>query len=308
MKISQLFVYILLMFTISSCAPTTRPPIFTLPDTPPEPREIKDVNVALVLGGGGAKGIAHLGVIEVLEKHGIPIDLIVGTSAGSIVGAMYADYKDSKLLYDQLIKIKKWDLIDISFADSLSFFSELRGPAQGYYLEDFLVRNLTVNNIEDLKIPFVAVASDLEQENAYVFDSGPIAPAVHASAAIPPVFSPVKIYGKVLVDGGVVEPVPVRVAEKYNPKVIIAVDISTTGREYGMANMLDVTGKSLSISYYLLSQLQSSRAHVLIHPDLNGYGTFDDHANKEMYEIGRKAAIRKLPEIIMELRRKKIIN
>lgn len=307
MKITNFIIGIILMLTLSSCASPAKK-FFDLPNTPPPPREIKNVNVALVLGGGGSKGIAHLGVIEVLESHGIPIDLIVGTSAGSIVGAMYADHKDSKMLYEQLIAVKKWDLLDLSIADSLSFFSDIKGPVQGYYLEEFLVTNMTVNNIEDLKIPFVAVASDVEDESAYVFDSGPIAPAIHASSAIPPVFSPVRAYGKLLVDGGIIEPVPVRIAERYNPKVIIAVDISTSGKEYALGNMLDVTGKSLSIAYYTLSQMQAAKAHILIHPNLNGYGTFDDHANDAMYEIGRKAAYRKLPEIIHELKRKKLIN
>jgi NTE family protein len=271
------------------------------PSHPLKPREIKDVNVALVLGGGGVKGIAHLGVIEVLEKNGIPIDLIVGTSAGSIIGALYANYQDSTLLHENLIHLHKWDILDISIINTFRFFSALHGPIQGYYLEEFMVKNTTVNNIEELKIPFVAVATDLNCEKAFRISSGPIATAIHASSALPPYFSPIKAYGKILVDGGVVEPVPVPTAKLYNPKVIIAVDISTSGREYTLSTMWDVTNRSLYVSYYTLSQFLAKQADVFIHPPLEGYGTFDDGNNHKLYRIGKRAAIDKLPDILHAL-------
>ncbi len=276
------------------------------PAVMPPPREIENVQVALVLGGGGAKGIAHLGVLEVLERHNIPLDLIVGTSAGSVVGAMYADYRDSKLLFDNLIKLQKWDLLDFSFLDTLYFFSDLRAPIQGYYMEDFVIKNLTVHNMEDLSIPFVAVATDLENESAFSISSGPIATAVHASSAIPPFFRPVQAYGKLLVDGGVIEPVPVFSALKYNPKMIIAVDISTSGREYVKPNMWDVTLRSMYISYYKLSQWQSHQADILIHPDCTGVGLFDDEHKQHLYNLGRNAAEKLIPEIVAKMKEKGI--
>lgn len=307
MNLRRICVGIVIMLSLSSCM-TPHKSLYEVPKHPPPPRKIENVNVALVLGGGGGRGIAHLGVLEVLEKHNIPIDLIVGTSAGSVVGAMYADYKDHKLLYQQLIKLRKWDFLDFSIADSLLFFSEMRGPVQGYYLEDFIVKNMTTHNIEDLKIPFIAVATDIEKERPYIFESGPIAIGVHASSAIPPVFTPVKVYGHVLVDGGVVEAVPVSIARRYNPKVVIAVDISINGGGTELNNMADVMNKAMSISYYTMSQMQSTKADILIHPNLNGYGTFDDHDNVYIHNLGKEAAIKKLPEIIAELRHKKIIN
>lgn len=308
MYILRTFILLIAFILLTACSSAPSKQYYTISQTPPPAREIKDVRVALALGGGGSRGIVHLGVLSVLEENNIPIDLIVGTSAGSMIGAMYADYQDSKLLYDQLIGLKKWDLLDLSLADSFYFFSELRGPVQGAYLEDFVAKNITKNRIEDLDIPFVAVATDLRASRAYTFSSGPIALGVHASSAIPPVFTPVHAYGKLLVDGGVVEPVPVKTTRLYNPQVVIAVDISTSGHDYELNNMMDVAGKSFSIAYHKLSHSQSKKADVLIHPDLEGFGTFDDDKNEILFAIGREAAKEKMPQIINMLKSKSIIH
>lgn len=304
MKIFARYLMVVAMFFVTSCAST--PQYISLPATPPPARTIENVQVALVLGGGGARGVAHLGVIEVLEKYNIPIDLIVGTSAGSLVGAFYADYQDSKMLYDNLINTSSWDLMDFSFTDAFMFFSDLKAPFQGAYLERFMVQNLSVNNIEELKIPFVAVATDLNEEKSYVFSSGSIAAAVRASTAIPPYFRPLKAYGRLLVDGGVTEPVPVKTARMYNPKLVIAVDISTTGREYTLNTMWDLTNRALAVSYYQMSQMQSRQADILIHPDCSGIGTFDDSSNYTLYKRGKAAAYQMIPQIMELLREKGI--
>jgi NTE family protein len=292
-----------IILSLVACAPTK---YITPPKHLPAPRKIEKVGVALALGGGGSKGFVHLGVIEVLEENGIPIDLIVGTSAGSIIGALYADYADSKLLKENILHINKWDILDFSIFHSLHFFVDVRGPVQGYYLEEFLVKNMTVNNMEDLRIPFIAVASDIENDRSVPISSGPVATAVHASSAIPPVFTPVKEYGMFLVDGGVTEPVPVATARQYNPKVLISVDISTPGDDLPLNNMWDVTNKSLYISYYQLSRMQSLGADVNIHPNLNGFGMFDDSQNLKLYEIGRAEALKAMPAILAELKKKGI--
>ncbi len=295
---------ILIILSLVACTAPRR--LITPPDRLPPPRKIENVNVAIALGGGGSKGFVHLGVLEVLEEYGIPIDLIVGTSAGSIMGALYADYADSQLLKENVLHISKWDILDVSLFDSLHFFIDVRGPVQGFYLEEFIVKNLTVNNMEDLKIPFVAVATDLENDRPIAISSGPVAVAVHASSAIPPVFTPVKEYGMFLVDGGVVEPVPVATARQYNPKVLISVDISTPGDDLPLNNMWDVSNKSLYVSYYALSRLQSLTSDVSIHPNLNGFGMFDDAHNQKLYEIGRQETLKLMPEILDELKKKGI--
>jgi NTE family protein len=304
MRILFRYLILVVLFVITACASTSQQII--LPDEPPTPRKIENVGVALVLGAGGARGVAHLGVIEVLEQYNIPIDLIVGCSAGSIVGAFYADYVDSKMLYENLINTHKWEFLDFSFADAFMFFSDLKAPFQGAYLERFMVQNLSVNNMEDLTIPFIAVATDLNEEKPYLFSSGSIAAAVRASTAIPPYFTPLKAYGRLLVDGGVTEPVPVKTARLFDPKLVIAVDIGTTGREYTLSTMWDLTNRALAISYYQLSQMQSHQADVLIHPDLSGIGTFDDDNNYNLYKLGKLAAHKMIPQIMELLHQKGI--
>ncbi len=286
------------------CAAPKR--LITPPDKLPPPREIKNVKVAIALGGGGSKGFVHLGVLEVLEEYGVPLDLIVGTSAGSIMGALYADYADTQLVKENVLRIKANDILDVSFFDTLHFFVDVRGPVQGLSLEEFIVKNVTELNMEDLKIPFVAVATDLENDRAVRISSGPVALAVRASASIPPVFTPVKEYGMLLVDGGVVEPVPVATAREYNPKVLISVDISTPGDDLPLNNMWDVTNKSLYISYYALSRMQSLSADINIHPNLNGFGMFDDSKNEVLYEMGRAETIKLMPQILDILKKKGI--
>lgn len=295
LNLQKKILVLVLALVLAACA-NTRMHVHT-PNKPLKDRKIENVGVALVLGSGGSRGMAHLGVIDILEKNNIPIDLIVGSSAGSIIGALYADYKDSKLLYKTLIDLRKWDILDLSLLDAIQFFADLRAPVQGFYLEDFMIKNMTVHNIEDLKIPFVAVATDLHNRSAFRISSGPIAIAVHASSAVPPIFTPVHAYGKLLVDGGVTEPVPVTTAKSYNPKLTIAVDITTFGSEYEGINMYEITMKSMDIAYYALSQSQSKDADIRIHPNTHGFGMFDDYDNELLFRRGQMAAIEALPQI-----------
>lgn len=289
---------------ITGCASTK--PYIPTESSLPAPRVIENVNVALALGGGGSKGMVHLGVLEVFEEYGIPIDIIVGTSAGSIIGSLYANHQDTAKMKDMLLTLNSQDLLDVSLTDSLYFFSDIIGPVRGQYLEEFVIDHYTVRNLEDLRLPFVAVATDVANDRSITLDSGSIATAIHASSAIPPLFTPVNAYGMLLVDGGVVEPVPVLTAKKYDPKIIIAVDISTPGRGYDMYNMFDVTYRSMYISYYVMSRMQSALADVTIHPDLAGFGVFNDTQNYVLYQKGRDEALKMMPTILKELKKRKI--
>lgn len=297
---------LILVVLLTACS-SERRALYDIPDKEPPPRKIENVKVALVLGGGGAKGIAHLGVLSVFEENNIPIDLIVGTSAGSIVGAMYASYGDVGKCYKAMAHVNKWDLLDLSIGDSFNFFSDLIGPVQGYYLEKYIVERIPEYNIEDLRIPFIAVATDVVHEKAVTFSSGPVALGVRASSALPPLFTPVMVYGRLLVDGGVVQPVPVDIARRYNPKLVIAVDISTSGRNDPLDNMMDLTYRSLNLSYYRLSKTESRKADIVIKPDMDGFGMFEDVNKRDMYMRGKEAALAKLP-LIMELLHKKGIK
>lgn len=302
---NKILCFLFLLVFLTSCAGYQ--PIIDIPASPPPPRKIENIRVALVLGGGGAKGLAHVGVLEVLEQYNVPIDLIVGTSSGSIVGALYADYKDHKLVYDALINLRHHDLLDFSFIDMLGFFSTRRGPFQGYLLQDFILKNITAYNIEDLKIPFVAVTTELDSGVVYPFSSGPVALGVTASSSIPPMFSPILAYGKMFVDGGVLEPVPVSTAKLYNPKLIIAVDITSSGSTLEINNMWDVMNKSMYLNYYQLSKSQSQYADIRIHPDMSTFEIFGDNNNVRIYNTGKSAALKHIQEILSKMRQRGII-
>lgn len=276
---------------------TVRGPDINIPMSEPKPVNVGRVRVAVVLGGGGARGLAHVGVLEVLEENEIPIDLIVGCSAGSMVGSLYADKVSATEVRDTLLHLKRKDLFDTSFWSALQSPWRLKAPIQGYLFQHFLHKNLSVENFRDLKIPFIAVATDLATGELIGLRSGPIVPAVRASCAIPPFFNPIHLYGRTLLDGGIVSPVPVCVAEDFNPDVIIAVELKVGLRPEVPRNMFSLTSRCLDIAYLRLSELNTRSAHVLIAPQLGDAGIFEDKRNFFLYNAGRKAALDALPEI-----------
>lgn len=294
--IKKYFIFTILLF-LASCQ-TYNKPLIEIPKVLPKSKPIEKVDIALVLGGGGSKGIAHIGALSVFEKYNIPIDLIVGTSAGSAIGALYADEPDSHIIREKIFKLKKWDILDPSFFDTIRGLASLKGPIKGYAYQKFFIDNLKSKNFENLKIPFIAVTTDIEANQPFIIRSGPIAPAINASSAIPPFFSPVKIYNRLLVDGGVVYPVPVNIAKEYNPKLIISVDISAPPTREELTNIGWLTYRSLCIFYYELSRMQSKLADVDIHPNMDGYGMFEDNKSEELYNAGVKAAEAAIPKII----------
>ena len=178
--------------------------------------------IALVLGGGAARGFAHVGVIRVLEQEQVPIDMIVGTSVGSLIGAIYAYDVNSFELEWSAFTLERDDVFDYDLRTVLSGM----GAAKGDKLEEFVRAKVPTVNIEDLKIPFAAVATDLNRGARVVLDRGPVARAVRASCAIPGVFPPVEHQGSLLVDGGVLDNIPASVARERGADIVIAVDIS----------------------------------------------------------------------------------
>jgi NTE family protein len=268
---------------------------------PAQRRAVKDVDpsstahsqprVALVLGGGGARGFAHVGVLQVLEQAKIPVDLIVGTSAGSIVGALYADNPNAAALRDLITNVQKRNFVDISVLHILN------GPITGNALTNFLQSNMTARDFKDLKIRFVAVATDLEKGEVFPIVSGPVAPAVHASAALPPYFRSVSLNGRTLVDGGVTAPVPVAIALKYQPKVTIAVRLAADLSPKLPKDSLGEIARSYSISLEKLGEVYANEADVAIHPDLGTAGIFDFSNKEALFQAGVTAATKALPRI-----------
>lgn len=300
------FALFLTLYTllISGCSQI---PLYSdLPLNPPESIPLKNVNVALVLSGGGAKGVAHAGVLEVLEKEKIPIDLIVGCSAGSMIGAFYADNPDSEVLREKVLKTRKRELLDPSLSQSFQMLWGVKGFMRGHALKRYLTKNLRSEQFCDLKIPLAVVTTDVNAARSYVIDSGLLVPAIHASSALPLAFEPLKIYGKTLVDGGVISPLPVEIAKKYKPKVIIAVYIGNRPEEYPVTTNFELLYRSIHISYYALAIWQTYQADILICPAVDAFGFFDDRNNMDLYLAGKIAALKALPDIHLALKKANI--
>lgn len=257
--------------------------------------------IGLVLGAGGARGFAHIGVLEELEKNGIEVDLIVGCSIGSIVGAFYADYKDIGKVRDKLFHLKNKDILDFSFFNAMQFFINTKAPFEGKALENLIENNLSVKNIEELAIKFVAVAVDLNSGQLVEFNHGNISKAVRASSTLPPIYTPLKYQDKLLVDGGYAAPVPVVVAQKYDVDFIIAVDISSILPDKKIRNMVDVLYKSAVTGYYWLSKEQAAKADFAVYPKLDNYDILDDKKNVEIYNEGVVAMRQAMPELLEKL-------
>ncbi len=274
--------------------PASMPPARILENSP---------RVALVLGGGAFHGAAHAGVIKVLEDEDIPIDLIVGTSAGSMVGSMYADYPHIDSLMPLVTDIKANDVFDFSLLRSSEGF------VSGKRLQTYLNQHLHVKNIEETEIPFVAVTTDMNKGKSVALSSGPIAPSVNASCAIPYIFEPVKMYGTIFSDGGIINNIATDVAKAYDPVVIIAVDVMVYWDTVpNLKNKTEILYRAFSVASHQLREHNLRFADILIAPDLTGMPLMSAKDNQQMLEAGIKAAKETMPDIRKILIQKGIIK
>lgn len=295
-RIKPVLLVLCLSLLVLSCS--TRYEYLDDPPPIPECPRPSCVRVALVLGGGGARGMAHVGVLEEFEQAGIPIDAIIGCSAGSIVGALYADHPNACYVRQVLEPLRVWDILDIKV------FSARYGLVQGQSLRRFLTKNLCSRHFCQLQIPLYVVATDVYAGRLVSISTGPVIPAVHASAAVPFVFAPVLLHGRVLVDGGVADPIPVAVAKKLDADVIVAVDLSELLPKSCPTNLFGIASRSAEIKFLLQSESCVRDADVIIRPELGDIGMFDDKNNEAAYEAGRQAAREALPEIRKALARR----
>ncbi len=249
--------------------------------------------IALVLGGGAARGFAHVGVIRVLEEEKVPVSMIVGTSVGSLIGALYAYNHNSFELEWTAFALEKDDLFDYGLVSAVMGL----GPAKGDRLEAFIRSKIPVANIEQLKMPYAAVATDLNHGTRVVLDKGSVAKAVHASSAVPGIFEPVTLDRKMLVDGGVLENIPISVARLKGADIVIAVDISENITNYDITNVLDVVLQSVNIMFHENVMAKKKDADVLIQPDVGDVGMLDFTQKKRCMQAGIEAARRALPQI-----------
>ncbi|MFC2101452.1 patatin-like phospholipase family protein [Bacteroidota bacterium] len=292
----------MIILVTASCAkkfmvvenPPTQPPARVLEKAP---------RVALVLGGGAFHGMAHVGVLQILEHANIPIDLIVGTSAGSMVGALYADYPHIDSLVPLVNATTEKDVFDFSL------FRSSEGFVSGKRLQSYLSENLHHTNIEDLPIPYVAVTTDMMKGRSTALAAGPIAPSVNASCAIPYIFEPVKMYGTIFSDGGVLDAVATDVAKAYHPQVIIAVDVMAYYDTVPVfKNKRQVLLRAYTAAAHKLKEERLPLADILIEPDLTGMPLMSSKDNEKMFNAGKKAAKDALPAIRKILIEKGIIK
>jgi NTE family protein len=273
-------------------APPLPPEELSAPQAPhggPGPR------VALVLGGGAARGFAHVGVLAVLEEARVPVDLIVGTSVGSLVGAIYADGKNRFELERLTRDLERSDFFDFGLGAAL--FGT--GLATGERVERFVRTHVAAARIEDLRIRFVAIATDLDTGEVVLLDRGDVARAVRASSAIPGVFEPVIIDGRTLVDGGVVENLPVHAARLLGVDVVIAVDVTALSGSAKPKNFVEVILRSVNILTNGEVAEAAREADVVLSPQVGALGLmdFDEAAKTAGIAAGEAAARAAMPRI-----------
>ncbi len=257
------------------------------------PKEIqppsRQAKVAVVLGAGASKGFAHIGALKVLESNKIPVHMIVGTSAGSFVGSLYAYGFNAFELQKLSFALQKDDILDLAIPDN--------GFIKGEKLEAYVNYILRNTPIEKLRVPFYAVATDIQTGKEVVFGSGNTGTAVRASCSIPGIFVPPVISGKMYVDGGVVSPVAVDAAKRYGADIVIAVDISSDVESAMPTGTIETILQSIGIMHSKLSVVQLSKADVVIKPKVGYIGSSDFSKRHEAVLEGEKAAIEALPKI-----------
>ncbi|MBI5510126.1 MAG: patatin-like phospholipase family protein [Deltaproteobacteria bacterium] len=236
--------------------------------------------IALVLGGGGARGFAHVGVLRALEHEKIPLSLVVGTSVGSLIGALYAADPNTFELEWKSFKIEKDDLFDFSL------FAATTGPVKGDAVRKFVAENVKEQQIERFKVPYVAVAADLNTGERVLFKSGSIVDAVRASVSIPGVFTPVRIGNRTLVDGGVVANLAIDVARDQGADIVIASNITQRVVDYEVNDVVSIIMQSINIMMGEMAKFQQKAADVVITPDIGDVGTMDFTQKKRCMQAG----------------------
>jgi NTE family protein len=290
----QVFCWALLASLVGCASAPPAPPVAPDPmATPPLPPMVvkPPPKIGLALGGGAARGFAHVGVIQVLEENGIRPALVTGTSAGSLVAALYASGKNGA----QLQRIAE-SMEEAAIADwTLPLFG--RGMFRGEALARYVSQQVGAKLIEDMAIPLGIVATDLNSGNEVLFQRGDTGTAVRASSAVPGVFQPVKISGREYVDGGLVSPVPVSAAQKMGADFVIAVDISSPPEGSLTGGTLEILMQTFAIMGKSINRFELRTADIVVRPALPGFASADFSTRKRAIEAGRQAMLRLIPEV-----------
>ncbi|MDN5650496.1 MAG: patatin-like phospholipase family protein, partial [Acinetobacter sp.] len=257
--------------------------------------------IALVLGSGGARGYAHIGVIKVLEQHGIKPDFIVGTSAGSIVGSIYASGKSPEQLRQIALNMKVGDVRDFKIG--------MKGFFDGQKVEDYVNKQINQMPLEKMKIPMYVVATELQNGEKTIFNYGNTGQAVRASVSIPSMFIPTKIKGKEYVDGGLVSPVPVNIAKELGADIVIAVDILAQPVNTETSNVWGLFNQNINIMQNRLAAEELKNADIVIQPDLREKAhIFDVKGRQDTMQAGMDAANQRMHDLDVVIASKKSIE
>ena len=270
-------------------------------EKPPRPQHI-----GLVLGGGAARGIAHIGVLQALEAYGLRPAYIVGASAGSLVGGLYAAGVTTNEMRTLAQRLKWWDISGLPVAIGWATLATLAAPLGVLDLDrltDWIVKILGADrHFHELQIPFAAIATDITTGQSIMLNEGPIAPAIRASCSVPGIFTPVRRHGRLLVDGGASNNLPVSAVQQMGADYVVAVDLlpSLPGSAAEPRNIIEVTITSL---YALIraAQVDMPLAHCVIQPEIGHIGLADLTAVNELITAGYTAANKAMPAILAAL-------
>jgi len=261
------------------------------PITQPPVAAKKLPKIGLALGGGAARGFAHIGVIQVLEEAGIRVDLVVGTSAGSLVAALYASGQNG-----QSLQRVAQSMDEATFSDwRWPLFKP--GVLRGEALARFVAAQVRGQQIQDLPLPLGVVATDLQSGQGVLFQRGDVATAVRASSAVPAVFQPVSIGGRDYVDGGLVSPVPVSQAQKMGAELVIAVDISNDPESQVTQDTLQVLLQTFTIMGKSINAFELRSADLVIRPQQKGLASASFASRQAAIQAGRQAMTAQLPQL-----------
>jgi NTE family protein len=264
--------------------------------------------IGLALGGGGPKGLAHIGVIKTLIEHAVPIDYIAGTSAGALVGSMYA--------YSQDIASVERHIMDKNRLQMISYFADpsLQGGfIEGHRIEQFINEYLQDVSFENLRIPFAAIATDLKTDKKIVITTGSVAKAVRASSAIPILFKPVELDDRLLVDGGLTSPVPVQTAFAMGADIVIAVQLDyryNPTYDLHLLNPLQVGELALDMVGKKIAEEEMKKASIVLRPHLEAihWGSLINQTEKEQaVQEGVLEVRRHLTTIIYQTKRSSLV-
>lgn len=261
-------------------------------------RQIGNCLIGLALGGGAALGLAHIGVLKVIEKENIPIDIVVGTSMGALIGAFWASGKNADEIKDMVMnfrtKARTWGLMDLTFP--------AKGFIKGRHIKKFLSSQLKDKSFYNLRMPFKAVACDIERREEFVIERGSLVNAIMASISIPGIFESVHIEGRNLVDGGVIDPLPTDVLMKMGVSKIIAVntlpspaDIQTSQKK--VTNILDIIVNSAQAGEYLLAEQSCQNVDLVLHPIFPTVDWYEFYESEKLIRRGEEETLKHLAQL-----------